>query len=138
MVSRKAYLAIKYYDDLRNKSLIDEISVALGKAGIDTIVMVRDFEHWGQVKFNPKELMKIACKQIEEADVLVAEYSEASVGKSIEVGYAFAKNVPVIVIAKKGSNMPDPLPAPLTGIAKEIIIYNKVDDLTEKFKALHL
>ena len=55
MKMAKAYLAIKFHEDFKNKILIEEISNSLNDAGFQTIVMARDYEKYGKVHFSPKE-----------------------------------------------------------------------------------
>ncbi|MDP6293441.1 MAG: nucleoside 2-deoxyribosyltransferase [Candidatus Woesearchaeota archaeon] len=127
----KAYLAVKFHED-RNKALIEGLSEALNKAGITTTVMVRDHEKWGEVKFSPNELMKLAFSIIDRSDMVMVEFSEKGVGLGIEAGYAHAKNIPVIVIAKENSEISNTL----RGIAKEVIFYETPEELTEKMSHL--
>ncbi len=125
---KRAYLAIKYHDDMSNKKLIEDISDSLKKAGVSTIVMVRDIEKWGKVSFPFSELMRITFDEIDKADELIIELSEKGVGLGIEAGYAFAKKKPVIVIAKEGSEVSNTL----RGIAKEVIFYKEPKELSSK------
>lgn len=43
----------------------------------------------------------------------------------IEAGYAYAKGIPIITIAKSGSDISETL----EGISDEIIFYNSIEDL---------
>jgi nucleoside 2-deoxyribosyltransferase len=43
----------------------------------------------------------------------------------IEAGYAYAKGVPIITIAKNGSDISETL----IGISKKIYFYNNIEDL---------
>lgn len=126
----KAYLAIKFKEDFSNQEMIGEISDVLMKFGIETVVMARDFEKWGEVKFTPQELMEKTFQEIDSSDILVIEFSEKGVGLGIEAGYAYAKQKPIFVIAKKGSD----ISSTLEGIAKEIIFYKQPEDLLGKIK----
>lgn len=128
------YLAIKFHEDCKNRELIEQISDSLQKAGFNVNVVVRDYEEWGEVKFNPQELMKLTFELINKSDILAVEFSEKGVGLGIEAGYAHAKDKPVIVIARKGSD----ISPNLRGIAKEILFYDQPEELTEKFKNLKL
>ncbi len=121
----KAYLAIKFHADYSNRKLIEDISDSLRKLGIDTVVMVRDFERWGDVKFTPKELMQKSFAEIYKSDLFIVEYSEKGVGLGIEAGYAYAKNVPIFVIAKTNSEISDTI----KGIAKSIFFYSDSPDI---------
>lgn len=126
----RAYLAIKFKEDFSNKKTIDDISDTLKKSGIETVVMARDFEKWGEAKFTPQELMEKTFHEIDSSDILVIEFSEKGVGLGIEAGYAYAKQKPIFVIAKEGCD----ISSTLEGITKEIIFYNKPEDLLGKIK----
>ena len=121
----KAYLAIKFHEDYSNKILIEEIINSLKNIGIEAITLAKDYENWGETRFSPEELMELTFKLISQSDLLIVEFSEKGVGLGIEAGYAHAKGIPIIVIAKRDSEISDTL----RGIAKEIIFYDKVGDL---------
>jgi len=129
---KKAYIAIKFHENCRNRDLIEKISEALEKNGIKHICMIRDHEKWGTVKFTPKELMKKTFQEMEKADVLIVEITEKGVGIGIEAGYAYAKGIPIIVIAKHGSDISNTM----KGIAKEVFLYHSLKDLDDFFKKL--
>ncbi len=129
-----AYLAIKFHDDCKNRELIEQISKSLQDSGLKPIVVIRDYEKWGTIKFAPEELMELAFRLIDESKLLVIEFSEKGVGLAIEAGYAYAKNKPIIVIAKKGSD----ISTTLQGIAKEVFFYTDPEELTEHFRNLKL
>lgn len=131
---KKAYLAVKFYEDCRNRKLIEQISESLHKAGFESLVLIRDFEKWGKVKFPPKKLMKLAFAQIDKSDLVVIEFSEKGIGLGIEAGYAYSKNIPIIVIAKKDSD----ISTTLRGVAKKIIFYDDPKELIQKFKSLKI
>ena len=61
----KAYLAIKYHSDLKNKQLIENLSEILKEVGHETCVIARDKENWGknEVKRKPTPLVDtpVAC-----------------------------------------------------------------------------
>jgi len=126
----KIYLAIKFHGDLSNKQLIEDISESLKLSGNEVVVMARDYEKWGEVKFSPKELMKLTFKITEESDLLLVEFSEKGVGLGIEAGYAYAKGIPIVVIAKSGSDISETI----KGVAKEVIFYNKAEEVGENIK----
>ena len=129
---KKAYLAVKFYQDCRNRKLIEQISESLHKAGFESLVLIRDFEKWGKVKFPPKKLMKLAFEQIDKSDLVVIEFSEKGIGLGIEAGYAYSKNIPIVIVAKKSSD----ISTTLHGVAKKTIFYDTPKELTEKFKSL--
>lgn len=126
----KSYLAIKFKENFSNQKLIENISDVLKEDSIETVVMARDFEKWGEVKFSPEELMRKTFEEIDDVDFLIIEFSEKGVGLGIEAGFAFAKNKPIVVVAKGDSD----ISSTLQGIAKEVIFYDKPEDLTGKIK----
>ena len=128
----KAYIAIKYHEDGRNKHTIQKISNAREENGFETVCVFRDVEEWGQVKLDPKELMKRTFECIDSGDVVVIDLTEKGVGLGIEAGYAFAKDIPVITIAQKGAD----ISTTLKGISQQVYIYTELDDLAEFFSDL--
>ncbi len=125
----KAYIGIKFYQDCRNRELIEKISEALEKNSITTSCVVRDMEKWGTVEYEPKELMGKALGEIDSCDIVVIEFTEKGIGLGIEAGYAFAKSVPIITIAQEGSEISNTL----MGISKRIFIYKDPCELVDFF-----
>jgi hypothetical protein len=116
----RAYFAIKFRSDYQDRPWISELSDSLDSVGIQTSVMVRDHEMWGEHRFSPQELMERTFKEIDLSDLVFVEFSEKGVGLGIEAGYAFATHKPIIVIAKCGSDVSPTL----AGIARKIIFYS--------------
>lgn len=125
---KKAYLAIKFRSDYSDKEWIEQLSDSLKAAGIETIVMVRDQEKWGEQKFSPKKLMDITFREIDASDMIIIEFSEKGVGLGIEAGYAFAKGKPIIVISKTGSD----ISSTLAGIAERVVFYDVPAEVGQK------
>jgi nucleoside 2-deoxyribosyltransferase len=73
--------------------------------------------------------MKLTFELINKSDFLIIEFSDKGVGLGIEAGYAYAKGIPIIVIAKKGSDISNTL----KGIAKKIIFYEDPEELVKEF-----
>lgn len=121
----KAYIGIKYHKDFRNKIIIDKIASVLGKKGYESICIVRDLQSEEETKYNPHELMKLTFEKIDDCDLVIIDLTEKGVGLGIEAGYAYAKGIPVITIAKDGSDISETL----EGISKEVLFYNNIEDL---------
>jgi len=121
----KAYIGIKYHEDYRNKMIIDKISLILEKKGYKTICIVRDLSMEKTNKYDPFELMKLTFEKIDICDLVIIDLTEKGVGLGVEAGYAYAKEIPVITIAKSGSDISETL----KGISKEVFFYNNIDDL---------
>lgn len=121
----KAYIGIKFHEDYRNKEVIDKISSILEQKGYQPICIVRDISMNQQNKYTASELMKLTFERIDACDLVIIELTEKGVGLGIEAGYAYAKEIPIITIAKNGSDISETL----EGISKEISFYNNIEDL---------
>lgn len=125
----KAYIAIKYYPNNQNRPLIEQISNALEQNGFDTVCVVRDLENWGQLHFAPQDLMQRSFEEIDASDLVVIELTEKGVGLGIEAGYAWAKQIPIVTIAKKGAD----ISTTLQGISQRVFWYDEFDDVAGFF-----
>ncbi len=134
MTVNKAFLAIKYHPDNRNRALIDALCNCLMTAGYNVRVIVRDVEAWGTKTFTAQEMMAHSFALIRESKVVLIEASEKGVGIGIEAGYAFAFGIPIIVIARIGTEISNSL----RGVAREILFYDKPDDLIPALISLAL
>ncbi|MBE7472337.1 MAG: nucleoside 2-deoxyribosyltransferase [Anaerolineae bacterium] len=128
----RAYLAIKYHPDNQNRELIQNIAAGLEQAGFETVCIARDVEQWGQIHFTPAELMQRSFAEIEASDVVVVELTEKGVGVGIEAGYAYAKGLPIITIARKGAD----ISATLQGISQKLFLYDDTDELLRFLQTL--
>ena len=125
----KAYIAIKYHADHSNRERIEGISAALERQGLETVCITRDLEKWGEVQFDSGTLMQRTFDEIDTSNVVIVDLTEKGVGVGIEAGYAFAKHIPVVTIARKGSDISETL----RGISQEILLYDQYDDLAYLF-----
>lgn len=121
----KAYIGIKYHEDYRNKTIVDKISSTLEEKGYETICIVNDVNSKNKVPFSPEELMKITFDSIDTCNLVIIDLTEKGVGLGIEAGYAYAKGIPIITIAKNGSDISETL----EGISNKVLFYNKIEDL---------
>lgn len=102
----KAVVSYRYNGEVveRLEMLLLKVCDALKSAGVDPYCVF--FEHYNKDNCNktPAEMMQMAFSQIDKTDILfVIQTSEArSEGMLMEVGYAFAKGVKVVVATKKG------------------------------------
>ena len=125
----RAYIAIKYHPNHKNRPAIERISYALEQNGFDTMCVARDLEKWGEIHFDPKELMQKSFKEIDASDLVVIELTEKGVGIGIEAGYAWAKRIPIVTIAKKGAD----ISTTLQGISQKLLWYDELDELLAFF-----
>ena len=125
----QAYLGIKYYEDCSNRLIIEQICALLESHGYETSCIIRDMEKWGLEEFPPADLMKATFKEINSSNLVLVEVSEKGVGLGIEAGYAYAKGIPVVGIAKKGSDISNTM----LGILTQVIMYENLEDIEKMF-----
>ena len=128
----KAFISIKYREDNSNKDCILKISSALERNGFETVCIARDIENWGQIELSPEELMRRTFAEIDSSHLMVVDLTEKGVGLGIEAGYAYAKKTPIVVIAKRGSD----ISTTLQGISQKQFLYEKFEDLVHFFEVL--
>jgi nucleoside 2-deoxyribosyltransferase len=125
----KAFLSIKYHADASNRAHIEAILSALAQAGFAATCIARDVEAWGSVCFDAKELMERTFEMIDASDLVVVDLTEKGVGVGIEAGYAHAKRIPIITIARRGAD----ISTTVQGISRDVIFYDEPGDLTQLF-----
>jgi nucleoside 2-deoxyribosyltransferase len=121
----KAYIAIKYHTDSRNRPLIEALSAVLAEAGAGSLCIARDVEGWGRVRLDPAALMERSFAEIDASDFLLVDLTEKGVGIGIEAGYARARGIPVLTVAREGSDVSETL----RGISREVHLYEDPADL---------
>ena len=125
----KVYFGIKYHPDNRNREVIEGVSEVLAGCNVTTLCVARDLENWGAVRLEPRDLMRKTFEMIDGCDVVVIELSEKGVGLGVEAGYAYAQKIPVVAIAKRGSDVSETL----RGVSKEVVFYSNYDGLEPFF-----
>ena len=125
-------MGIKYHADNRNREVIEEISEVLARCGVTTSCVARDLEQWGAVRLKARDLMQKTFEMIDSCDLVVTELSQKGVGLGIEAGYAYAKGIPVVTIAKQGRDISETL----GGISEEVVFYDDVEGLEPFFADL--
>ncbi len=76
--------------------------------------------------------MQKTFEMIDSCDLVVTELSQKGVGLGIEAGYAYAKGIPVVTIAKQGRDISETL----GGISEEVVFYDDVEGLEPFFADL--
>ena len=71
--------------------------------------------------------MQRAFAEIDMSDLLVVDLTEKGVGLGIEAGYAYAKQIPIVVIARRDSD----ISTTLQGIARKLFLYDEFEELTD-------
>ena len=131
---KKAFMSLKFHDGDEDKKKIDDLTKALLKADIENVVMARDVEKYGEAVLpeGARLMIDYAFPAMEKCDMLIVEFSEKGVGLGIGAGYAYAKGIPIYVIAKTGSD----ISLTMSNLAQKVIFYDNVEDLTDEIRRL--
>lgn len=121
----KAFIAFKFNEDYSDRPFVESVCSALERSGLETVVMVRDYEKWGESNYTTQELIQLTFEAIEACDLHIVEFTQKGVGLGIGAGYAYAKGKPVYLIAKDGSEISHTL----QDIAKDVIFYSDPKEL---------
>lgn len=128
-MNRTAYIAISYSKRNELAEEIAAIKEVLLASGINPFVFAEQFQ------FDPaqeKEMMQEAMRQMDAADLLIAETSDKAIGIGIEAGYAKAKGKPVIYVRNKKADHS----TTLSGISDQQVIYTDSTDLKQQLAAI--
>ncbi len=90
---------------------------------------MRDVEEWGLREYSVEELMARTFELIDGSQAVLVELSEKGVGVGIEAGYARARDIPVLVAARAGSDISETL----RGIAVAVCLYERPEEIGEFF-----
>lgn len=95
---KTAYFGISKSNRVNFDNEINALKKCLAKYNIELLVFVDNYE------FNAtqeKEMMRIAFEEIDKSDFLIAELTKKAIGVGVEVGYAFAKQKPIVYIKRE-------------------------------------
>lgn len=126
-----AFMSLKFHHGDEDKQKVEVLTQVLESVGIRNVVMARDVEKWDQDQItDDKKLMPdYAFPAMEKCDFLVCEFTEKGVGLGIGAAYTYAKNHPIYVIAKTGSD----ISTTISNIATKVIFYDDPQDLVKPF-----
>ena len=126
---RKAYFAINYSRKAEFEKEVSALNRLFSKNNVELLVFVEKYN----LKPNEEEvMMKTAFNEIDSSDILIAELSVKSIGVGIEIGYAYAKNIPIIYLHKEGTEYS----TTAYGTATNSIKYKNIDDLISQMEIL--
>ena len=126
---KKAYLAISY----SNRKLFDkEVKTLIELCEKNNIKLLVFVDKYNFKEKEEKEMMETAFWEIDNSDFLIAELTTKSIGVGIEIGYAFAKEKPILYLRKKGSEYS----TTASGSSSYIIEYENEFDLRKSIDKL--
>ncbi|MCB0842753.1 MAG: hypothetical protein KDE26_05735, partial [Bacteroidetes bacterium] len=77
-----------------------------------------------------KQMMDKAFAEIEACEFMVVELSHKAIGVGVEVGYARARNIPVVYLRRKGA----PYSTTVGGCSDFEIEYENLEELDRKMR----
>jgi len=107
---------------------------SLGKAGVEAYCSLFDQHQYEKENLNPRQIMEKAFAKIDESNglfVLIAS-DQKSEGQIMEVGYAFAKKIPIIAAVKTGTQ------TYVDSMADHTLYWDNLPDLQTKIEALEV
>ncbi|HEX6258636.1 MAG TPA: nucleoside 2-deoxyribosyltransferase [Candidatus Saccharimonadales bacterium] len=114
-----------------NKQDIVDLCAAVRAAGLEDFSFIRDIENYQKTFNDPKELWQRAKQEITQCDALLIDVSDnPSGGRVIEAGIAYALDMPIFVLVKKGLEYKDVY----NGIATVVIKYEAYADVTKALR----
>ena len=125
----KGYLAISYSNRKIFNNEIESLKKLFEKNNIELLVFVDKYDFKANQE---KEMMATAFQDIDNTDFLVAELTTKSIGVGIEIGYAFAKEMPIIYLRKKNAEYS----TTAAGSSTYIIEYADEFDLSEAMEKI--
>ena len=97
---KKGYLAISYSNRKLFDNEVEGLIKLFKKNNIELLVFVDKYNFKANQE---KEMMETAFNEIDNSDFVIAELTTKSIGVGIEIGYAFAKKMPIVYIRKKNA-----------------------------------
>ncbi|NME72244.1 nucleoside 2-deoxyribosyltransferase [Flammeovirga aprica] len=127
---KKAYLGISFSNRKKFEEEVKALEIGLLEQNYELFVFV------DQYHFQPHEekaMMEVAFKEIESSDLFIAELTTKAIGVGIEVGYAFAKEIPIVYLRQKGSEYS----TTAGGCAEVILEYENAEHLKQSIADLN-
>jgi nucleoside 2-deoxyribosyltransferase len=133
---KKAFISYKFTGETKEnlENLLHPIVEALKNSSIDAYCNFFDENLPVRSKnFKPHEFVTDAFKNINESDFVfvVLNSEEKSEGMIMEIGYATAKNIPIVIAVK--NNVTNTY---LPGMANMVIPWDNINDLVEKISKI--
>lgn len=125
----QAYIAISYNKKNHLQPELDAIKEILKQHSITYLVFVDNYNFNSSQE---KEMMQSAFSAIDKCGVLIAEVSDKAIGIGIEVGYAKAKNKPVIYLRHIDAEHS----TTVSGTSDHAVIYSNTGDLQKQLNEI--
>lgn len=126
---KHAYVALSFQHRYELAPVISVIRECLQLVGVHPVVFVELYQFEASQE---REMMTKALNLLRESDLLIAEVTHKAVGVGIEIGYAVARDLPIIYLRHHDAEYS----TTVGGVATHSIFYTDADDLKTKLHAL--
>lgn len=126
-MKKSVFIATSYNHRTAIENILMSIKKIVNEFGFEPIVFVNSYEQEG---VNYKKMQNDAFLHIDQSVVVIAELSHKAIGVGIEMGYAKARNKPIIYLHNDASE----ISTTTLGIAEDEIVYRDQEDLETKLR----
>jgi nucleoside 2-deoxyribosyltransferase len=126
---KKAYLVISNSNRILFDDEVESLKNLFNGNDLELLFFVNKYNFKASQE---KEMMKTAFNEIDSSDLLVAEITTKSICVGIEIGYAFAKEMPIIYLRKKNAEYS----TTASGSSTYTVEYENTFDLKETMEKL--
>jgi nucleoside 2-deoxyribosyltransferase len=95
MMGKTAFISMSFQHREELAPAINKITDVLRSFDVDAKIFVNDYAFEAGEE---AQMMEVACQEIAQCDLLIAEVSHKAIGVGVEVGYAVGLGKPVIYI----------------------------------------
>ncbi len=134
---KKIFISYKFTDEVLSElqENMAKISKSFRDKGHSIFCSIESEEMYQKNKYTVAQMMSHALSELSNSDAMFVYNSsdQRSEGMLIEMGYALAKNKPIILAAKKGININSS-----KGIATTLVEFDSLEDLLIQIKDIKI
>lgn len=113
----RAFIAHSFAHSQQQKDVLQDIISTLEAYGIESFSFILSYPPY--TKGSEKQMMQDAFMELGKSELVIAEVSNKEIGIGLEVGYAKAKNIPIIYMRDENAEYSKTV----GGVASEEVIY---------------
>lgn len=125
----RAYISVSYSKRKIVENEISAITAVLNSYRIEAVVFVDKYNFQATQE---KAMMHQAVLDIDDCDIFIAEVSDKAIGIGVEVGYAKAKNKPIVYVRRIDAEHS----TTVSGVSDYNIIYKNVNGLKKSLSEI--
>lgn len=126
---RTAFLSSSFQHQGDLKPALETITETLKGFGVASMIFADEYRFAASEE---TQMMELACREIAQSDLVIAEVSHKAIGVGVEVGYAAGLGKPVVYVRHVDAEHS----TTVAGIATHRIIYITLEDLRHQLISL--